>query len=336
MTFSLIQKLWKNLPNIEKGKYVAELANLETTEKKKITRAEMKFMESFCGLPKRPLSAYNIFVQNFRAAFEDDTKDFMACLSVAWKNINEDEKQQLQMQSDALTEKWKREMETYIKSLPKEQHAMMFSKYKLFQTKDKSLKRSVKREKCPTACLTIHDGPPPKKKQKTISESSVKSPESSPKKIAEKSLKKSPEKSLKKSPERPSKKSPERSLKKSPERSPKKKIKIKEPEYPSQSTAHYFMTKIYEGKPTKIHKAYKKLMKSQKLIYRQQMKDRRNIYIKDVSEYIKHISHAELAMFRLRTAESKSLQSEDIKWHSSTGTDDEKKDSSSGSDSDSS
>lgn len=328
LTYPVMQKLWKDMSKIEKGQYVSELVNLETKQEKKITTAEIKLMESYAGLPSRPLSAYNIFVQNFRANFEGDTKDFMSSVSAAWKNLNEDEKKQLHMQSDALTENWKRDMEAYIKSLPKEQQPSMFAKYKIFQTKDKSMKRfnqeKTKNEKQEKPAITVHDGPPPNKKA-ALTMNDGPSPIKKPALTIHDG-----------SPPFKKQKTASESSAKSPERSPKKKNKIKEPEYPSQSTAHYFMTQIYKGKQKKVKKAYEAEYPSQKLIYRQQMKERRLKYIKEVAAYIEQLSTADRLKFEEGIKELKAQQTKDIAWHENKGTDDEHNSNTSDSDSDSS
>lgn len=322
LNFTVVQRMWKNLPIEEKGKYILELVNLKTDRPKKILPAERKYMDAYSGLPPRPLSAYNLFGQNFRTTYNGDMRNYIVNQAAAWKKIDKSEKLRLQNESDELTKKWREDMLAYIQKLPEEHQPFMYSKYNLFKPEKTESKRKAKSER------TINDSLPNKKIKLSEDSDSVAETVSRKNKISESSFsskEKSPEKSPKKM---------EKSVK-SIEKSPKKSQK-KAPEYPSQSTAHYFMTKVYEGKPHKVQKAYKKLSRSQKQVYRKSMDINRNNYLLLTKEYLKELSEAELAMFQLKAKAEKQKQQDDIAWHVDTGTDEEEGNSSGSDSSDSS
>lgn len=312
VALNVAQKMWKDLPNEEKSKYILEVVNMATDQDKKITRDEMKILDVYNGLPNRPLSAYNIFVKELKPTFTGNVKDFMAYASLKWKDIDEKEKSRLNLQADEDTEKWRRKMENYIKKLPVEQQPMMFAKYKVFQTPNKARKRKIKEE--------LNGTDESVKVIKIIKKNLQSGSSDSDDEISKAP---SPKKTMVKvetAMEKPS--------------SPKKK-KLKEPTYPSQTTAHYFMTTIYDGKPHKIAKAYKKLDQKEKSGYRDAMKKLRHEFLLNVGNYVKTLDSDEVKAYRLKMEEYKKKQNGELSWHINTGTDDEKTAHSSSSDSDS-
>lgn len=301
---SVAQKMWRDLPNDEKGRYIKEVLNMDTDQLKKISKDEMKILDSHNGMPDRPLSAYNIFVKQLKPSYTGDIKEFLKYVSTKWKSLDEKAKNRLQLESNQQTEVWHRNMEAYIRKLPVEQQPMMFSKYNVFHTPAKGRKRKIKEEQ---------NGEAGSKKQSKEGTDDSEDSDDDPK--------------LKKK-----NKNGELSPAKSP--SPKKK-KLQEPHYPSPSTAHYFMTKVYEGKPHKIAKAYKKLGNKEKATYRNEMKKLRTEYYTNVGTYIKSLSSDETKAYQLKMEEQKQQQRSELSWHINTGTDDEtKRSSSSESDSD--
>lgn len=104
-----------------------------------------------------------------------------------------------------------------------------------------------------------------------------------------------------------------------------KKSTPKEPDYPSQFTAHYFMTKIYDGKPTKVAKAYKLLDALEKKKYKEETKDRKKTFLVAVGSYIKQLAPADVIAYQMKMKAYKAKQQDEISWHVSSGTDDEQK-----------
>lgn len=352
-------KMWKAMPTSEKGKFITDVVNMETDLVKKISKDEIKIMDSFHGIPKRPLAAYQMFLQKFKVTYTGSNKEFIKFASAAWKNISDSERQKLQAELDENMESWRREMEIYIRKLPKEQQPMMLSKYKLLQT-DKKKNNQTKIESFLVKAEA--DGKKvtadsPRKKKLNGSEEATSSPQFSfisPKKRKnEEGGTDSDAPSPKKKKERiedsgsepihstnsegsPSKKKKKKTDEEEQPRAPK----VKQPVFPSQTTAHYFMTQCHDGKPNKVAKAYKKLDRQVKGKYRAAMRKEKSEFLKAMAAYLATIDLAEKATFTAKLNKARTQQAEDISWHTSAGTDvDSKKassSSSSSSDSDSS
>ena len=446
VAIKIAQKMWRDLPIEEKGKYIREVMNMESDAVKMISRAEMKIFDDYSGMPKRPITAYQQFTRDFIADLPAGPgrvpKHIVPLAAAKWNSLDPVEKARLQKEADEKMKIWRRKMEVYIKKMPEEQQLMMFSKYKIFPipsqrtpkkrvffvqngketseneaetkseqngketsskevtTSKKSLKRVIySDDEASDSDATTKkksknnkksdDEVTPKKKGKIIEESdNDKSPtrksktnenlnsEVSPKKknkTVEKSegeatptkkskgnenlnREESPRKKNKtieesdsfadseESPTKKSKKNENSNSEVSPKKKSKqdaivdnssekldeqtfKKRKMKEPKYPSQSTAHYFMTKIYEGNPHKIAKAYKKLDKKEKLKYRNEMLILRQKFLKKLSKYIPELSSDQAKDFRLKMDELMKQQKEETSWRINTGTDDEISDS---------
>lgn len=103
----------------------------------------------------------------------------------------------------------------------------------------------------------------------------------------------------------------------------KDKQKIDEPEFPSQTTAHYFMTKSYEGKPkaSKIAKAYRNLNPGEKKALRMKMINERSEYLNNIKEYFKLLDKDEIADYQKRIQLFRKEQLDAISWHTDNGTD---------------
>ena len=99
------------------------------------------------------------------------------------------------------------------------------------------------------------------------------------------------------------------------------KKKINEPEYPSQSTAHYFMSKVFKGKESRVAKAYKKLDPEQKKIYKKTFLDERKAYLMELVKYLKSLPEKEKASYRHKLDKFKQAQKEATKWHVDHKTD---------------
>lgn len=407
--FPLAQKMYKELPDEEKFKYVTAVLSLDCEEgqEKRVSKEEMKILDSVNGLPKRPLQPYNIFVQNLKKNYDGENKDFLRYASDCWKDLSQEKKDKLQEQSNQYLAEWRVKMEAYIRTLPKEQQHVMFAKHKIYQknrrTKEELEQSKILKEKKSSEKLTKpkssdddissdEDAAPSKKKKvnerketnvterKKITESI---PALSPKKTrkdsllssgsdgsnflltqgkstkAIKSIKElSPKKNGTSSQKSTSLDSPKKrklisessqeddksmikKVKKISEssqeapRSPKKK-KIKAPEYPSQTTAHYFMSKVYDGSSGKVAKAYKKLGASQKKEMREKKKDSLVIFLTQARVYVASLDEDGKLAFKQKVKEEKEKQADEISWHINTGTDDENSEDDSSDDSDSS
>lgn len=322
------QLAWKALPAKEKGNYINQLAKFDTDKEKKITKAEWQIVEKMDGFPGRPISMHNLFMKKYHAEHKGSPNLFVEASKV-WSQITAVEKAKLQKELEVVNEQWKADMENWIRKQPADKQPGLFAKHNL--NKKRKADTSMAQET-------------PQKKKKKDTE---KSPE---KKTVKKIFDSDSEAEVERSPKKDKHKLDlfkdekqdrpviiETTLGSSSPKKEKSK-KLKEPEYPSQTTAHYFMTKIYEGKPAKIAKAYRKLDTMEKKKYRDEMSSKKKSFLIVGGNYIKKLESDEASKFQMRMKDLKAKQLESIDWHTSTGTDDEAKarESSSDDDSDSS
>lgn len=329
------QVMWKALPDKEKGKYIHELASLDTDQEKKISKNECAMAEKVDGFPGyRPMTMHNVFMKNFYAVHRGSTKgSLFAEASKVWAELTQREKDKLQKEVDVQNECWRDQMELWIKKQPLDKQPGLRTKFHLNSSKtkrkadstsesakkktklDKSLvKSSPKKEKKVSSSSssdesdTVVQSP---KKSKTNLESMFKAEKTDHPVIIQTTL---------------------------PMSTPKKEKskKLKEPEYPSQTTAHYFMTKIFSGKPNKVSKAYQKLSAAEKKKYREEMMSKKKNFLVEAGSYIKSLDGTDASKFQMNMKQLKAQQEDATHWHKSAGTDDEKKNAfSSDSDSDS-
>lgn len=307
------QKQWKELTPHEKGEYINDLANLVTDKPKKFSKLHNKMMETFNGIPPRPYSnAYNVFVKKFNRSYNGEGKEMLAASAEAWKKVTPEEKARCQKVADEEMDDWIEKIQVYIKTLEPARRAMLEAKYDLpklirkRKAKQPALddSKATKKIKIETQKSAITFAPLEATGKGGFSDDSSGSPKK--KKKNEKNGETSPTKSA----------SPEKSV------SPKKKV-AQMPEYPSQSTAHYYFTKVYKGNPTRIGKVYRKMGQKEKRAYRDLSIKARNDYLHQVAEFMADLTAAEKAEVQKKIAKAKLAQKEQLHWHSETGTDDQ-------------
>ncbi|CRL01056.1 CLUMA_CG014161, isoform A [Clunio marinus] len=325
--FATVQKMWKELPILEKGKYIAEVADMDTDKEKRLSKEELKILDQYQGLPSRPISLYQLFCKKlFEETSKRKVKKTLTQVAEEWKKISKEEKSKLQNEVDKYTEEWREKMEAYIQKMPKDQQPMLRSKYNLYKFDQKHKRKITDSTNSLKSTNAKNDGrsklsfdddsdqeefPMPKKIKKENGSPSLNDSDSS--KVQTSSV----------------------SKEKSPLKSPKKQ-KLNEPVYPSQTTAHYYMTKIYDGKPSKVIKAYKKLDAKDKRMHRATMIQLRKQFLDESAAYVKNADPTAIVAFQLNIKKSREAQKEEITWHIDTGTDKESKKYSSSSDSSSS
>jgi hypothetical protein len=89
LKFQEIHRMYKNLSDIEKLKYINKLISLDTHLEKAYTAAEKKVMLKSSGMPLRPVSSYNSFVKEMNLGSK---KFSMKEVSALWKNLSLQEK----------------------------------------------------------------------------------------------------------------------------------------------------------------------------------------------------------------------------------------------------
>lgn len=322
------QATWKNLSDKEKGKYVNELLHLDTEQEKKISKAELQMGEKDDGFPGiRPMNLHNLFMKKFYEKNKDTKGSQFAAASKVWSELSQKEKDKLQKELDVHVQQWSTEMELWIKKQPLQMQPGLRLKYAVNASKKR------KSEAAPVVET-------PKKKAKKTKEAKKEDKFAYPESSEEELVVKSPKKNKKPEPE-PDLESPFKEEKEdlpvivqTTLGSPKKK-KLKEPEYPSQTTAHYFMTRIYSGKPNKVSKGYNKLSAAEKSKYREELKAKKKEFLMECGSYIKSLNANEASKFQMQMKQLRAQQEDATSWHTSAGTDDEKRVVSSDSDSDS-
>lgn len=292
-SFKDIQESWKILPKTDKINFIKCVLEDKSGVEKKVTKEEMKILKEIDGPPKKP-AAYTIFYNKFRQTYTGDKLELGRKCGEAWKNVSKREKAAILKQHDKAMVQYRLQLQKFINSLPLAQQMTWKIKYK------KDLNETVvKQEK------------PEKMSFKTEVTSSV-SENGSP-------SKKRPRNVL----------SDDDEVEKSPKKSPSKKAKYTLPEYPSQTTAHFYMMNVYNGKQKKVRKSYNKLSAEEKKSLHKQMQEKRHEYVKELSKCTGKMSPKEIEEYKANVAKFKADQSSQIEWHESQGTDDETHNSSS-------
>lgn len=324
---------YQNLGDQEKLSYINKVLYLETDLDKIFTNDEKKIMKHSSGMPVRPLSAYNTFVQcKIKNSSIGRGKSSMKIISDMWKNVTPEEKKYYEKKFNEELDKWKQEMMAWINTLPMDQRAEQVAKHKLFSKPSKRKREDsasgeemvVKIE--PENIRNIIeiaqiDRKSPKKKKKITSDSEGMSSPS------------------------PSKKNQtavdwDQVFDTNKTSSPKKENFEKRlaalGEYPSQTTAHYFMTKKCEGKSIKkVAKAYKDLSKAEKKKLFQEMSKAKNSYLTKIKDFAQKLDQKKYGNKMLEFHnQSKEQQEKSISWHTASGTDNGDDSSSSESDND--
>lgn len=116
--------IWKELPNSEKVEYIKRVISSDA-ELKKISIVEKKLLEDYGGIPKKPLSAFLLFANDFRNAYNGDKRDIMKQCGEAWKNISDARKKFYMKKYDQSMVDYGFVLEKYVEELPKEQQIVM-------------------------------------------------------------------------------------------------------------------------------------------------------------------------------------------------------------------
>jgi hypothetical protein len=303
------QAMYKALSDDEKLKYILKLINMDTNREKQFSKTEQKIVKFSSGVPKKPLSAYNSFVHDLSKSL-GKPKDILKIASAQWKNIDPEKKRPYDEKFQNELAKWQEKALTWIDSLPKEQQAEQLAKHGLLQKVDRS---GAKRRRQSTGVIAEPSEPPTKKDKqektllkgnKKVIEAASLSPAASPRKESKK------EESIK---------IPETS---SPKKSKFKDFLAKVGPYPSLTTAHYFMSKKYSGKPHKVAKGYGKLSHAEKKQLLAEVNKIKMAYLKKLRDFAES-DKKYVEKIKEMHEKNKKEQNESIGWYSSTNTDQE-------------
>jgi hypothetical protein len=319
---------YQNLGDQEKLSYINKVLCLETDRDKIFTSDEKKIMKHSSGMPVRPLSAYNTFVQsNVKNQKLGKGQSSIRMISEMWKNTSAEEKKHYERKFQEDLEKWKSEMQAWINTLPFDQRAEQIAKHKLF-AKSNNTKR--KRELSVSSSVDEYN-----------EDMSFKIEQDMPGCIVEiadvESRQKSPKKKKVNSDSEgaasPSKKNQtaidwDHVFDTNKTSSPKKESIEKQlsalGEYPSQTTAHYFMVKLGGGKAQKkLAKAYKELSKAEKKKLFREMTQAKNSYLNKIKDFAKKLDPKHSSKVLDFHKQNKEDQGKSLSWHVASGTDNE-------------
>lgn len=281
---------WKHLPDDEKVEYIKRVMNSDV-EPKKISNIETKLYQDFGGEPKKPLSAFILFTNDFRDSYTGLKKDVMKHCGEAWQKISETKRQFYDKKYEESLVEYRLKLQEYIDSLPKEKQVVMQMKYKKILPK-RQLNATT------TASFKNRDGSPPSKKIKTEKVNIEKAAVSV---IQEKQIK-----------------------------SPKKKAVKPEPipPLPSRTTAHYYLMTVHDGDMKKAKKAYKKLSPQEKQAYRTEMLKANKKYLDTTKILFAKMTPNQVSEEKKKIKKTQDEHQEQLSWHKPSGTDDEEKNSS--------
>jgi hypothetical protein len=242
-----------------------------------------------------------------------------------WKNESPEVIQQYKDTAAKAMEVWKEEMIKWVKTRPVADRAELMGRFKLYDNAPTKRKRDESNK--------IKSEDAGKKKAITLVKLSdeLSSEEQTPskkKKSFSAQLNYDSTSTVDQSPQKKKKKNNE-SASQSSENDTKegtspKKNSIKEQlasigPYPSQTTAHYFMTTKCAGMDTKkVAKKYKKLSKGQKKELFKEMTAIKNLYLANIKSHATNLDYSKIMKFHQK---NKAAQENDITWHNSADTD---------------
>jgi hypothetical protein len=311
--------MWENMNDSEKSKYVTEVANMDITKKKEFTRSELVLIDK--TILDYPYEKPPISIKSFlRAKQKRERKEQVPISSLTHYGREYLEEEYKQLKTNYL-----RKMEKWIRKQPEELQPMLIVQSELYSKLGEKRKlEEIGSDEEPWKKGNI------RKNDEAESESDFEYSSTNTNEI--KLMNYEPLREYN-NVETGSKgcqretddfnKPMKRKFCENPKRC--KSERKKEPPYPSQFTAHYFMKNVFQGKPHLVAFAYKKLDSTTKKKCRQEMKSTQKAYLLKVPGYIKQLDRERIAGYSNKLKMLKEKQLEEIHWHVSTGTDDEKK-----------
>jgi len=344
VSFHDAQQLYKNMPDEEKMKHIQTLLALDTHLEKQFSAHEQKILKNPNGMPARPLNAYNLFLKDLVKDKSIDRKEMLKTSSVLWKSINPEKKALYIDRQQKDVEAWQEKMKEWFLTLPIEQRSEHMAKHGFLSKIDSTKKRKRNDESLVAAQNppAIETDPKKRKKQTTLDNLVIVKKEEPKEKSVINIIPASPAKQPKPSdvhianvsslsktydvdtPMKKKKKKGFESDASSIDSTPIRK-KFKETvesfgPYPSLSTAHYFMTQKYVGKPSKVAKAYGKLSKQEKKELLAEMLKIKNAYFLKLNKFaLQSKTYAEKA--QKFHASNRQEQEQSISWHIDNETD---------------
>lgn len=309
------QGMYRNMSEEEKMKYIQKLMLRDTNLEKQFSALELKIIKNSNGMPQRPVNAYNRFIRDLcQEKTVGDKREILKTGSLVWKTMNDEKKKKYEDEYKKDMEVWQRKMEEWFKTLPVEQRAEHMAKHGFLAKVESTKKR--RRETTILEFMPVVNVSSTSKKQKTSSENETIVKKEEPKEKAIINIINA---------STPKKKQQAIESDVSSIDSPSKKKKFKNTvesfgQYPSLTTAHYFMSQKYSGKPKKVMKAYNKLSKSEKKKLYQEMKNAKVSFFKKLKSYAEENSK-DADKIRKFHEQNRNDQAETVDWHIDAGTD---------------
>lgn len=127
-----LMKNWREMSDLDKAPFIRAVAeDYECLKEKKISKEEQKILDTYNGIPARPLHPFNEFIKDFQKTYTGDSKERFREASVAWKNINAEDKQKYFEKSEANTEAFRAALEKYVSGLPAKEREETWNKLRL-------------------------------------------------------------------------------------------------------------------------------------------------------------------------------------------------------------
>lgn len=127
-----LMKNWREMSDLDKAPFIRAVAeDYECLKEKKISKEEQKILDTYNGIPARPLHPFNEFIKDFQKSYAGESKERFREASVAWKNINAEDKQKYFDKSEANTEVFRAALEKYVSGLPAKEREETWNKLRL-------------------------------------------------------------------------------------------------------------------------------------------------------------------------------------------------------------
>ncbi|CAO1358397.1 unnamed protein product [Diamesa tonsa] len=177
-----LMKNWKEMSDLDKAPFIRAVAEDFTSLKtKKLSKEEQKILDTYNGIPARPLHPFNEFIKYFQKNYSGESKERFRLASVAWKNMDAEDKQKYFDKAEANTEAFRADLEKYVLGFPVKEREETWNKLRLSKKmKMTNLNDSlnIKKEKNGDSSRAIKDESKVEKspeKFKKVEESSVSS-----------------------------------------------------------------------------------------------------------------------------------------------------------------
>lgn len=123
---------WREMSDMEKAPFIKAVSeDYESLRERRISKEEQKILDSYNGIPVKPMHPFNEFIKDFQLNYHGESKERFREASVAWKNMNSEDKQKYLDLAEAKTEIYRQDLETYVSGLPSKEREETWIKLRL-------------------------------------------------------------------------------------------------------------------------------------------------------------------------------------------------------------